>query len=1010
MANKNSRLLTTEEQWDIYSPPVLNQFERIQHFTLSPEEIKILKSFQSIEASVYFALCLVFLKLKKTLVNFSYQDVTLERQHVMERYFPTKNSPRSFPTDRDLIARIENKALAVYGYHRCTHQRTSEIQADLQSQAAGHPRQRKLCKTLLDLFVKHRVAIPPYSPLQKIVTNVWSKENSRIINAYHRHTNKEQRNVVLSLLDKADKFHRIVTISQDMKNFTNIALNEEIEKQNQLKPIFEIAKTVIPKLKLPTTTVNYYASLIDYYNGYRLKELDENQAQLYLLCYAFSKYQVINDNLLETLKKRTLDYKSVAVQYAKEEAAKQLEITKRSRIQASNVLIAIHDYQANTIPKSEIHKHIPQDELLIIARLLIDDNLDKDYLYWKYIDKISDAIKLSLRHLFLNIDFIVVNNDQLKAIVDYLKEYLKSPTKDKSTSLPSYAKSWIKKKNCSYVLDGDKVIFNRLEFLVYENIVHHISTNKLTLKYSIKHKAIQDDLLPKKHREKHHAKIIKETGYKKLTMPIKELLAQKRNNVTKLYEKLNESILNGNNENIKIITDKHENKSWRLRSLDKISDPNDSLFNEFNRRSIVDIIKFVNQETRFSKVFDSILPKQTKGEQDIMLIVAVILANAMRIGVRKMADISDLNESALITAETAYVRTETLLAAIDVINNAAATVPIFKRWYLNGKYHGSADGFKLEVEMQNMMARYSRKYLGTNMGISGYNSILNHFSMTGLLIGTNEYEGCYTFEMVEHQNASELQIDILSTDKHGTNAFNYGLFDLTDRLLAPRIPKPHRQIFWGFKGMDINKDYLIRPTQFIDEELIIEEWDNIRHLVASLITGEAQPNVIIKKLSSNNYSSRTKKAFMQYNNLVRTEFLLMYLHDREFRRAILISLNRGEAYNNLYRAIAILKKGAFRGTSKVEMERWNHCTRLISSIILYYNSYILNGLYENATDEMTKNYLLGLSPGAWIHINLLGYYQFIGEGSYEYIDRWIKHWRYQNHTSFVGKQEEEMLV
>ncbi len=85
-------------------------------------------------------------------------------------------------------------------------------------------------------------------------------------------------------------------------------------------------------------------------------------------------------------------------------------------------------------------------------------------------------------------------------------------------------------------------------------------------------------------------------------------------------------------------------------------------------------------------------------------------------------------------------------------------------------------------------------------------------------------------------------------------------------------------------------------------------------------------------------------------------------------------------------------------------------TRLVSSVILYYNSYILNGLYENSADEMTKEYLLGLSPGAWIHINMLGYYQFIGEGSYSYIDRWIKHWRYQGSADFVEKQKEEMLV
>ena len=393
-----------------------------------------------------------------------------------------------------------------------------------------------------------------------------------------------------------------------------------------------------------------------------------------------------------------------------------------------------------------------------------------------------------------------------------------------------------------------------------------------------------------------------------------------------------------------------------------------------------------------------------------MHIIAVTLANAIRVGSRKMADISDLNESSLLSTEAAYFRDETLIAAVDMINKAASKLPIYKQWYINNKYHGSADGLKLEVELQNIMARYSKKYFGNEMGVSGYNGILNYFPITGFLIGTNEYEGHYTFEMAEHQNADELKIDILSVDDHGTNAFNFALFDLTDRILAPRIPKPHREKFWGFRDMKINENYTIKPTEFIDEQLIIEEWDNILHLVASLISGDAQPSVVIKKLSSGNYNSRTKLALMHYNYLVQTEFLLMYLHDKEFRRTITIALNRGEHFNNLYRAITFLKKGAFRGRNKTEMQMWNHCTRLISSVVLYYNTYILNELYENAPDNKTKEYLAGLSPGAWIHVNLFGYYQFFGEGSFDYIEHWISQWSYYSNTDFVENKEQELTV
>jgi hypothetical protein len=424
MANKDSRLLSTEEQWDIYSPPALNAFERAQYFSLSPEETRVLQGFRDIKSAVYFLLSLVFLKLKGTLVKFKYQEVTLERQYIMERYFPTRKSPRAFPSSQNAIMRIENKALALCNYRRCTGVHKIQVQTALQQQAAQYPRQRKLCKVLLDLLTEHRIVIPPYSILQVIVAEVWSKENRRIINSYCRATHKKERETVCSLLNKTDSVNRIANIKKDMRGFNNAALADEIEKLQQLNPVFAVAIRVIPKLKLPTTAINYYASLVDYYNGHRLKKLESHQAELYLLCYTFRRYGELNDNLLAAFKKRTTDYKSAGDLSSKNESSAQLVTTKQARIKASNTLIAIHGYKKSSIPKSEIHKHIPENELLDVAQKLVDNHLDKDYLYWKYIDSISEAIKLSLRPLFLNIDFVIIKNEPLKMLIETMLAYI----------------------------------------------------------------------------------------------------------------------------------------------------------------------------------------------------------------------------------------------------------------------------------------------------------------------------------------------------------------------------------------------------------------------------------------------------------------------------------------------------------------------------------------------------------------------------------------------------------
>jgi|GEM_PF-1497420 len=993
MPNVKTQLLASTELLDIYGTPILNDAERCEYFTLNKDEINVLTSFKDTADSVYFATSLAFFKIKRTLIDFGYQDTTEERRHIMDRYFPkNKPLPKYLPKNRNTILRIENKVLKLCGYQRFTESVFNNIKLELQQLAPNNPRQRQLCKAFLDLLAKHHIAIPGHSTIQSVVSNTWNDRSKQVIAAYVRHTTKNQRGVIFSLLNKTDRHHRIISIKKDMKDFGTNELREEIEKYNTLKPIFEIARMALPKIKLPAATTDYYASLINFYNGARLKDINKHTAQLYLLCYSYTRYQILNDNLLEVLKKRTIEYATTATEYAEKELSNQLELTKDSRGKVSGMLIAIKNHpNKKQVPRTEIYKHVPEDELITTAELLHNEKLDKYWQFWKHIDSEKDSIKLNLRNIFLTIDLVVTNDDALQSVISYVKEGLIDGSfYDKP--IPDYVESWIRKNYYSYIISYNKIIHNRLEFLLYKRIAQRISTNKLTLECSIKYKRIEDDLMPKVKWNKEKKNILNELDYPKLKQPLQETLKAKQIELNELYKTVNSDILSGKNQGI-ILTHKENGETkWRLRPLKAEPKYNDGLLSNFQQRNIVDVIRFVDNKTKFTKAFESVLPKSKKGEQDNVLTMAAALANALRLGARKMGDISDLNKSSLLTAEANYIRVDTLIPAIDNINNATAQLPIYKKWHIGSALHGSLDGLKLETYLRNIFARPSSKYFGTGAGVSAYNEIFNFLPITGKLIGTHDYEGNFSFETVHHQNTSELKPKKISTDKHGTNVLNFGLFDLTDMIFAPRIPKPHREKFWGFGNAKDYEGLIIQPTKFVNEQLIIGEEDNIQHIVASLLIGDTKPSNIIRKLSSKDYHSKTKGALVHYNNMVKSQFLLSYLHDPELRRAISIALNRGEAYNGLYRAITLLKKGNLRGQNEIEMEIWHQCTRLISAIILYYNTYILNSLYVAATSEEEKEFLLKLSPCAWAHINLLGFYQFCDLLNDELLDQIIKHW------------------
>ncbi len=612
-------------------------------------------------------------------------------------------------------------------------------------------------------------------------------------------------------------------------------------------------------------------------------------------------------------------------------------------------------------------------------------------LFWKYIDSLEDSIKLSIRHIFLALDFTQVKNDPLSTVIEHMKKHIEAGTMTQ-TPFPAAFNKWIDKKQRIHVMKNDEIIPSRFEFLMYMKIMNDLESNKITFQHSVRYKNIDDEMIHRNVWKRTKKQLLEKLDYPKLSNSMRQTLADKRKESIELYRKVNEAIENGENTPVIISKNKKGERVWHLRPIEADPAAHESLFSQLRQHSVVDVMKFTNQHTRFMNVFESILPKGTHIPLTIEYLSAGILANAIRMGGRKMGDASDLNGSTLLTTEANYIFIENLRLATDLINNKTAKFEIFEKWYINSIVHGSLDGLKLDLTHDHYKGRHSKKYFGCGLGVAGYNHIINGLSVTGNLIGPHEYEGDSTFELSTLQNTSEIKATHISTDKHGMNMLNFALFDLIEMVFMPRVPKPHREVLWGFGKPEDYEGMLIKPTKFVDENLLIDEDDNMKRLVASFLTGHVSPTIIIKKMSSKNYSSKTKTAFIHYNNMERSMHNLRMTHDPGYRYTVTLVLNRGEAYNNLYRAITLLNDGELRGKSEIEMETWHQCTRLIAAIIHYYNTYIINTLYQRATSDEERRFLEKLSPTAWTHILLLGFYQFFSKSPENWVDDFLSQW------------------
>ena len=92
-------------------------------------------------------------------------------------------------------------------------------------------------------------------------------------------------------------------------------------------------------------------------------------------------------------------------------------------------------------------------------------------------------------------------------------------------------------------------------------------------------------------------------------------------------------------------------------------------------------------------------------------------------------------------------------------------------------------------------------------------------------------------------------------------------------------------------------DPLFRGTS--DAELIVEQWDQLLRIAASLNNRTAPANVIIQRLANSSASDRLAKALTALGRVIKTIYILRYIHDEALRSRVQLQLNRGESRHDL---------------------------------------------------------------------------------------------------------------
>jgi TnpA family transposase len=172
---------------------------------------------------------------------------------------------------------------------------------------------------------------------------------------------------------------------------------------------------------------------------------------------------------------------------------------------------------------------------------------------------------------------------------------------------------------------------------------------------------------------------------------------------------------------------------------------------------------------------------------------------------------------------------------------------------------------------------------------------------------------------------------------------------------------------------------MLKPVRKLNPELVVEEWDNIQRIMVSLAMKTTTQHIIVSKLSAFARKNKTRRALWEYDNMLRSLYLLDYIDSPPLRQNVQRALNRVENYHQLRRAVSYANFGRLRFKTEHEQQIWGECARLITNCIIYYNAMLLSNVLahkEGVGDIEGAALLKQISPVAWQHINLHGRYEF----------------------------------
>ena len=818
--------------------------------------------------------------------------------------------------------------------------------------------------------------------------------------------------------DKKFTRYKLTLLKRPSHSLKPKKIKESVVDFEMIKNLYQNIEPIIKGLTLNQKSVQYYANWAVKSKISQLTQINnEYKRYLYLICFISHQYHYRQDLLVDIFNSSVQSAKNSSTRTERDEYFKNkknrqkvlklinsqnktlkdliikaksilssLIFSDKEKIAKTNDLLDLNKFYKTANDNQSIDDENDKIQDLIEKELKSKSEIDEDY--YDIIElksvKLQNKINPILKHLEFNSEY---SNKNMMEVINFYQE--KEGNIIQSNKLPiDFLTDNQKEIIYKNIQDKPKLRISLYKSLLFFHINDAIKSGELSLKHSYRYLSIEQYLFDKEFWKKNRERLIKEAGLENYEN-IEKLLEELKTEFHNQYNITNQNIISGQNKYVKL---NQKGKPTPITPKLEISDEESqetvrSLFPKNQFYPILQILKDVNNTTNFLDCFEHYSAKHSKIKPRDEIFFSGIMGKGFDIGVNKISGISKgINSNTLSNTTNWYFLTENLHSANNVINQFIQELAL-PNIYLknNNQIHTSSDGQKFNMSVESLNSNYSFKYHGKEKGLSVYSLIDNRSRLTYNTAFSSSYrEAAFVIDGLIHND--EIKSDIHSTDSHGYTEAIFATTHMMDIFFAPRIKNLKKQKIYSFKedGTLIsdykNKNYNILSDEYINEDKIKENWDDVLRLIATIKLKKTSASQIFRRLNSYTKQNPIYESLKEFGRIIKSIFTLKYYDDLELRQSIEKQLNLVELSHKFAKVIFFGNNQEFDEESKEEQDIIVNCRRLIQNAIILWNYLYLTNLLINTKDEKQRQEIINIIKNSsimtWGHINLYGEYDF----------------------------------